>query len=93
MKHRAWSSEALRADVIASRKTVFHVRCLKEAVLIGSKGNLFRALSTIWRSQAGMSTLGRPMVFERPEIQLRTVGLALKGWLSSLTCLLEMAVR
>ena len=92
VKHSAWSSEALRADVIASRNTVFHVRNLKDAVFRGSNGNLFRALSTICRSHAGISTLENPLVLVRPATQLRTIGLALNGKSSIWTCLLEIAV-
>ena len=48
------------AEAIASRKTVFRVRCLKEASRNGSQGGLLSASSTMPKSHCGKTgvTLG-----------------------------------
>ena len=39
LQYRACNSEALRPEVMASRKAVFQVRYLRQLVLMGSNGS------------------------------------------------------
>ena len=73
LQHNTCSSEALCSDAIDSKLTVFNMRYLGDALLIGLKGGFFRATNTKSKLQAGNKDLVTPFIHFRPETHFLTV--------------------
>lgn len=71
---KAPSSDTLRAEVKAVRIKVLKVMILREAVFMGSKGLVVRALRMVWRSQEGNRCLVGGALLETPFSNLRMWG-------------------
>ena len=91
LQHKACNSEALRPEVIASRKTVFQLRYLRWQVSMGLNGAWLRAARTNSRHQVGRIIRGMPLVCSRSLIHLRMEGSMLRGSPQTVTCLRETA--
>ena len=77
-QHSTCISDALRPEIMASRKTVFQVRYLRRQVLMGSNGGSLRAARTNSRHQVGKTMRGMPLVSSKPLIHLGMQGSRLR---------------
>ena len=86
------ASQKLCPEVIASRKTVFQVRYLRQQFPMGSNRASLRATGTNSRHQVDSIILGMPLVCSRPLIHFRMEGSKLRDMPWIVVCLREIAV-
>ena len=87
LQHRAYNSEALRPEVMASKNQVFHVRYLRQQVIMGLNGSRPRVARTSSRHQVGVIMRGMLSVCSRPFNHLLMEGSRLSGLPWTVACL------